>query len=249
MVYDKVMIMRRMFFILLILNLFYVCPSQNTTVSFKELLEIDSAFNFEITNYMYLSSNEYYYSHFCFPSSIDTLFRYMFESLSLNSKQHPFPNNIKTLLTANQPSFNVHITQSELLVLYGDSVFFSFDVPFSCDEFNGIGPYAGFIQNNAICNDNRASKLEFLFNHLVWKQYAHSVNKTHGQHIVGEDNLSLGYIGLTYNMLTDSLFVHNICSYKQELHQPYYISLQKLSHRFCRKHKYDGLFFLAPFVY
>lgn len=247
MVFDTVMI-KRYFHILLILGLFCDCQSQNR-ISYRELQEIDSALNFEITNYMYLSSYEYYYSQFQFPSAIDTLFDFMFESLSLHSKQCPFPDNIKTLLSDNKTSFVVHIMLNKLVVLYRDSIFFSFDVPFSCDEFSETGSYAGFLRNKVVCHDHQANQLEKSFNHLVWKLYTHSVNKLHGQHIINKDNSSLGYIGFTFDFQQDSLVVHNICSYEMCLHQPYYTSLQKLSRRFCRKHKYDGLFFSAPFVY
>lgn len=247
MVFDTVM-MKRYFHILLLLCLFCDCQSQNG-ISHKELQEIDSALNFEITNYMYLSSYEFYYSHFQFPSTIDILFNFMFESLSIHSKQYPFPNNIKTLLTNNKTSFLVRIMQNKLVVFYSDSIFFSFDIPFTCDEFSETGPYAGFLRDKVVCHDHQANQLEKLFNHHVWKLYTHSVNKSHDQQIINKDNPSLGYIGFTFDSQQDSLVVHNICSYEMCLHQQYYTSLQKLSRRFCRKHKYDGLFFSAPFVY
>lgn len=247
MVFDTVM-MKRYLHILLILGLFCNCRSQDS-ISYKELQEVDSALNFEITNYMYLTSYEFYYSHFQFPSTIDILFNFMFESLSIHSKQYPFPNNIKTFLTNNKTSFLVRIMQNKLVVFYSDSIFFSFDIPFTCDEFSETGPYAGFLRNKVVCHDHQANQLEKLFNHHVWKLYTHSVNKSHDQQIINKDNQSLGYIGFTFDSQQDSLVVHNICSYEMCLHQQYYTSLQKLSRRFCRKHKYDGLFFSAPFVY
>ena len=173
----------------------------------------------------------------------------MFDGLSVNGRHTPLPNDIKTELIANKAYFDILLTQNKMLVLYEDSIFFTFDVPFTCAEFCEIGSYAGFVQNKVVCNDNRASRLEILFNHLVWKYYVHSVNRLHGRQVVSNDNLSLGYIGLTYNIQMDSLNAHDICSYEMELYQPYYNSLHKLSRRFCRRHKYDGLFFSAPFVY
>ena len=242
------MIKKRTILLLLMLIFFCDCQSQNIGISYNER-GADSTLYFEIENYMYLSSYEYYFSHFCFPSTIDTLFYFMLESLSLHSKQHPFPDNIKKLLTSNKGSFNVQANRNKLMVFYNDTLFFSTDKPFMCGEFCETGPYAGFTRNGVACHDRRAYKIEKLFNHFVWKRYARFVDNSCCQHIVDEDNLTLGYIGLTYNSQQDSLFIHNICSYKMELYKPYYSSLQKLSRRFCRKYNYDGLCYSAPFVF
>lgn len=240
---------KRFFLMLLMLNIFQYCQSQNPSFSHKELLETDSALNFGITNFMYLSIYEYYYSHFQFPSSTDTLFCFMLESLSMNEKQLSLPKDIKKQLIDNKPYFRIHISQNNLLVLFRDSTYLYLDVPYTCEEFCEMGSYAGFVRNKVICNDSQANRLEKLFNHRVWKYYVRSVNKLQGQHVVSCDNQSLGYIGLTYNMQTDILVAHNLCSYEMGMFQPYYDSLHELSRHFCHKYQYDGLFFSAPFVY
>ena len=67
------MIKKRTILLLLMLIFFCDCQSQNIGISYNER-GADSTLYFEIENYMYLSSYEYYFSHFCFPSTIDTLF-------------------------------------------------------------------------------------------------------------------------------------------------------------------------------
>lgn len=241
--------MKKIFQLLLIIFLInYSFSQENRILSYKEMVKMDSVFNNEIQNHLYLASYEFYYAYFQFPSNIDTFFSFAFKSLSIYTKQHPFPKNIRQLLTDNKFSFSLNYNRDTLVVLYEDMVFLSFVKPFSCAEFNEIGSYAGFIKNGTICNGNYASKLENLFCHKIWKLYHHSVSDLSGKHIISDGSPALIHIGMTYDFFQDSLIVHNICSLTAELYQPYYTSLKKLSIHFCRKYGYDGLFFSAPFV-
>ena len=241
--------MKRFSLLVLFCFLFNLCfPQGNRILSYQEIAETDSVFNNEIQNHLYLASYEYYYAHFQFPSNIDTFFNFVFKSLSIYTKRHPFPNNIRQILTDNRPFFSLNHSQDTLFVLYGDSIFLSFVKPFSGEEFNETGSYAGFIKNNTICNNNYASKLEKRFCHKLWKLYHQSVADLSGQHILGDGHSSLLHIGLTYDFFQDSLVVHNICPLNKELYQPYYASLKMLSRHFCHRYGFDGLFFTTPFV-
>ena len=227
----------------------FVSQAQDLKPSFEELQEINRSLDFEITNSMYWSSYEYYYSNFQFPSTIDTFFNVLFENLLSNTRQEPVISKVQDILSANKPSFSLRSTPDRLLILYSDSIFFTFDKPFSCDEFNETGIYAGFVRNNSACRDRRANRLERMFKHRVWKCYVHNLDKDDGHHVTSRENSSLGLIGFTFDAKRDSLSVHHVCSYDMVLSHSYFISLKKLSRSFCRKNKYDGLFFSAPFVY
>ena len=241
--------MKNFFQLFLIVFLFNYCFSQeNRMLSYKEITDADSVFNYEIQNHLYLASYEYYYTYFQFPSNIDTFFSFAFKSLSIYTKRHPFPNDIQQLLTNNKSYFSLNQSRDTLAVLYKDTVLLSFVKPFSCAEFNEIGSYAGFIKNNIVCNGSYACKLENHFCHKLWKLYHHSVSNLSGQHILSDEKSSLIHIGMTYDFFQDTLIVYNICPITEELYQPYYSSLKVLSRFFCRKYGYDGLFFSVPFV-
>ena len=249
MIYNKNNVMKRYFQLLLLFFLFNHCFSQDYGMfSYREIVKMDSTFNNEIQNHLYLASYEYYYTFFQFPSNIDTFFNFAFKSLSIYTKQHPFPNNILQILTDNKLFFSLNHSQDTLVVLYEDSVLFSFEKPFSCAEFNETGSYAGFIKNNTVCNDNYASKLENRFCHRIWKLYHQSVTDLSGQHILDDGKFSLIHIGVTYDFNQDTMVVHNICPINAEFYLPYYASLKMLSEQFCHKYGYDSLFFSAPFV-
>lgn len=241
--------MKKFFQLLLIIFLInYSFSQENKILSYKEMVKMDSVFNNEIQNHLYLASYEYYYAYFQFPSNIDTFFSFAFKSLSIYTKRHPFPGDIQQLLTNNKSFFSLNQSRDTLVVLYKDSVLLSFVKPFSCAEFNETGSYAGFIKNGTVCNGNYAGKLEKRFCHKIWKLYHYFVSNLSGQHIISDGSPALIHIGMTYDFFQDTLIVHKICPINAELYQPYYSSLKVLSIHFCRKYGYDGLFLSAPFV-
>lgn len=241
-------VMKKTPILLLLLLLTYNCFSQQKKLCFGELSEKDASLNFEITNCLYQSSYEYWYSHFKYPSTIDNLFDFMFKNILDFKTTKTFSQDVKDVLVVNRSLFTLYSTQNELVILYADSVFCSFSIACSCGEFSETGSFVGFVKDNVIQKDNKANKLDKLFKHKLWNIYRQSINKLSGRHIVEKNGLSLVHVGMTYDYQKDTLVVHNICPYYADLHKKYYTSLKLLSSRFCHKNNYDYLFFSTPFV-
>jgi len=222
--------------------------SQQNKLCFRELSEKDASLDFEITNCLYQSSYDYWFSHFKYPADIDNLFDFMFKNTFYFKTTKPFSQDIKDVLVVNRSSFTLYSTPNELLIFYADSVFCSFSISCSCGEFNEIGSFVGFVKDNVIQKDNKANKLDKLFRHKLWNIYKRFVNNLSGRHVVEENGLSLVHVGITYDYQKDTLVVHNMCPYYADLHKKYYSSLKLLSSSFCHKNNFDYLFFSTPFV-
>lgn len=243
--------MKRLYFILF-LSVSISGAAQENILSYEELMRKDTSLQGEITNHFYLSVNEFYYSHFRFPTEIDELFDYMFHNLSIYAYGQSFPTNIQHILSINKSSFSLLQIADSLSIRYDNKVFGTFQRPYDCDGCCTLH-YADFVRNGFIQYDCLTEKIEEKFYHKIWHVFNKCTKHNNGTrlfyHTESEDSVLI-YSGMVYSFQDNTLTVHDICrfSFSQNFSLRYYALLKKKVFRFCKKYDYDEIRFTTPFV-